>query len=134
MLEKRLLQIAVTTGCLVPLVGGALGIWRGPAMVSGAPVGDLDSHFRYLSGLLLGIGLGYVSTIRGIESRGTRFQMLTAIVVIGGLGRLISLIAVGAPSTSMTAALVMELAVTPALALWQHRVARRHFGDTSRNN
>jgi len=43
--------------------------------------------------------------------------------VAGGLGRLWSLAAQGAPNRQMLAALVMELGVTPALALWQGRVA-----------
>jgi hypothetical protein len=47
------------------------------------------------------------------------------IVVTGGLGRLLSLLVRGVPDRPMLAALVMELAVTPALALWQSRIARR---------
>jgi len=124
MLEKRALQVAVALGCLVPIGGGARGIWLGPQMAGAAGPADLDSHFRYLSGLLLGIGLAYLTAIPRIEQHSLRFRILTAIVVVGGLGRLASLVAVGTPSASMTAALVMELVVTPALALWQHRVAR----------
>lgn len=124
MLEKRALQVAVALGCLVPIGGGARGMWLGPQMAGAAGTADLDSHFRYLSGLLLGIGLAYVTAIPRIEQHSLRFRILTAIVVAGGLGRLASLVAVGAPSVSMTAALAMELIVTPALALWQHRIAR----------
>jgi hypothetical protein len=86
--------------------------------------GDLDSHFRYLSGLLLAVGLGFLSTIPRIETHGGRFRLLTGIVVMGGIGRLLSLLAIGLPSSTMLAALAMELAVTPGLAVWQHRVAR----------
>lgn len=125
MLERRALQVAVALGCLVPIGGGARGMWLGPQMAGVAGPADLDSHFRYLSGLLLGIGLAYLTAIPRIEQHGLRFRILTAIVVVGGLGRLASLVAVGTPSLSMTAALAMELIVTPALALWQHRIARR---------
>lgn len=126
MLEKRALQVAVALGCLVPIGGGARGIWLGPQMAGAAETADLDSHFRYLSGLLLGIGLAYLASIPRIEQLSLRFRILTAIVVVGGLGRLASLIAIGPPSSgAMKAALVMELIVTPALALWQHRIARR---------
>jgi len=124
MLEKRALQVAVAVGCLVPIGGGARGMWLGPQMAGAAGPADLDSHFRYLSGLLLGIGLAYLTAIPRIEQHSVRFKILTAIVVAGGLGRLASLVAVGTPSLSMTAALAMELLVTPALALWQHRIAR----------
>jgi hypothetical protein len=124
MLEKRALQVAVALGCLVPIGGGARGIWLGPQMAGAAGPADLDSHFRYLSGLLLGIGLAYLTAIPRIEQYSLRFRILTAIVVVGGLGRLASLVAMGTPSLIMTAALAMELIVTPALALWQHRIAR----------
>lgn len=126
MSEKRLLQIAVAVGSLVPICAGAAGIVLGPAMVDagGAPL-MADSHYRYLSGLLLGIGIAFATTIPAIEHRTARFRLLTAIVVIGGLGRLVSLLARGAPDKPMLAALVMELIVTPALALWQGRIAHR---------
>jgi hypothetical protein len=87
--------------------------------------GDLDSHFRYLSGLLLAVGIGFVSTIPRIETHGGRFRLLTGIVVVGGIGRLASLLAAGPPSSMMIAALGMELLVTPGLAIWQSRVAHR---------
>jgi hypothetical protein len=126
-LAKRALQITVAVASLVPISAGAAGMLLGPRLVGAAIVGpaDLDSHFRYLSGLLLAIGLGYASTIPRIETHGDRFLLLTVIVVLGGVGRLLSLLSVGPPSPTMTAALVMELVVTPCLALWQHRVARQ---------
>lgn len=123
--ERRLLQIAVTAGSLVPILAGAAGIWLGPAMVDavGMPPGA-DSHYRYLSGLLLGIGVAFAASVPRIERRGARFRLLTAIVVAGGLGRLWALLARGYPDTPMVAALVMELGVTPALCVWQTRLAR----------
>ena len=126
-IEKRALQIVVATGSLVPLGAGAAGILLGLRMLGSGTVGsdDLDSHFRYLSGLLLAIGIGYASTVPRIETQGGRFRLLTGIVMLGGIGRLVSLLSIGPPSPAMEAALVMELLVTPGLALWQHRVACR---------
>ena len=92
-------------------------------MAGGGGSIDLDSHVRYLSGLLLGIGLVFWATIPGIERRGAIFRALTGIVFIGGLGRLLGVLIVGVPSTPMAAALGMELVVTPLLCLWQSRVA-----------
>ena len=125
-IEKRALQVVVAIGCLVPIGAGAAGIIFGPRMLDTGLISsaDLDSHFRYLSGLLLAIGIGFASTVPAIETHRSRFRLLTAIVVVGGLGRLLSLLSIGTPSRAMTAALVMELVVTPALALWQGRVAR----------
>ena len=122
--ERRALQVAVALGSLIPISAGAAGILLGPRLVASASAAppDLDSHFRYLSGLLLAIGFGFASTIPRIETHQRRFRLLTAIVVLGGIGRMLSLLSIGPPSPVMLAALVMELVVTPALALWQHRV------------
>ncbi len=129
---KQILQIAVALGSLVPIAAGAAGVLLGPRMLGATIVasGDLDSHFRYLSGLLLAIGLGYASTIPRIETHGDRFRLLACIVMVGGFGRLMSVLSIGFTSPAMAAALVMELLVTPCLALWQWRVARQANRET----
>lgn len=125
--ERRLLQAAIVTACLVPLLAGGAGVLRGAGMIGGieAATTDLDSHFRYLSGLLLGIGIGFLSCVPRIEARGGRFRVLGMLAIIGGLARLWSAVEDGMPSRDHQLALVMELGVVPALLLWQARVARR---------
>ncbi|MGO8955174.1 MAG: DUF4345 domain-containing protein [Rhodomicrobium sp.] len=121
---KRALQIAVAIGGIVPVSAGLAGIILGPTFAAvNAPETDLDSHFRYLSGLLLGIGLVFWGTIPGIERNGLIFQLLTAIVFTGGLARLYGVFIHGLPGYQMIFGLVMELAVTPLLCLWQARLA-----------
>lgn len=120
----RRLQVAVGLLGLVPVSAGLAGVLLGAAMVvPGLADTSLDSHVRYLSGLLLGIGLVFWSLIPGIASRGALFRVLTAIVFIGGLGRLVGLLLHGAPSAPMLFGLGMELVVTPLLCVWQARVA-----------
>jgi hypothetical protein len=124
--ERRFLQIVVALACLVPICAGAAGVGLGPSMlnVAGAPT-DADSHYRYLSGLLLAVGLAFVSTIPRIEIQTARFRVLAAIVVVGGFGRLLSLIVHGVPGNAMLFGLVMELVVAPGLVVWQARIAAR---------
>lgn len=124
--ERRALQVAIALLSLVPVAAGLAGVLEGPAMVDG-PVGTAsqDSHIRYLSGLLLAIGVAWWSVIPAVERHGARVRLLTALVVCGGVARLLSLAVVGVPSWPMVGGLVMELLVTPAIALWQARVARR---------
>jgi predicted alpha/beta hydrolase len=122
--ERRWLQGAVALGCLVPLGAGLAGVLLGPALTGDQAGIAGDSHHRYLSGLLLGIGIAFLTTIPAIETKGARFRLLTAIVVVGGLGRALGYALIGAPDLPMTLALGMELAVTPLLCLWQARVAR----------
>ena len=114
-LERRLLQAAFTLAAIVPVSAGllgALGRWQP------------DSHARYLSGLLLGIGLAFWWMVPTIERRGAVVRVLAAIVVIGGLARLAGLPETGL-KVSVVLPLVMELGVTPLLALWRERVERR---------
>ena len=125
MLSKRALQIAIAIGGLVPIGAGLAGVIMGPAMTGTLSSIPADSHFRYLSGLLLGIGIGFWTTIPDIEQRRDRFFLLVAIVFVGGLARLWSLLTIGVPNASMLFGLMMELVITPLLAFWQYRMARQ---------
>ena len=122
--ERRALQVAVGVAGLVPVLGGLLGARFGAAMLGGGGDVSFDSHYRYLSGLLFGIGLAYWSTIPKIETHGERFAVLTLVVVIGGFCRAMGLLANGFPGGIMIWALGMELVITPLIYLWQSRVAR----------
>jgi hypothetical protein len=128
-IEKRLLQIVVAIACIVPLVTGGEGIIRGARMLRGVPLpvpADVDSHFRYLTGIFFVVGIAFASCVPAIERKGPRFRLLGAMVIGGGLSRLLSLATIGAPSLGHRFGLVMELGVVPLLMLWQARVARRH--------
>jgi hypothetical protein len=123
--EIRRLQIAIALCGVIPIGAGLAGALEGIRMVDPSVTSvSLDSHYRYLSGLLLGIGLTYWALIPGIERRGGAFRMLTLLVFIGGLGRLAGLVTYATPSLPMLGGLVMELVVTPLLCLWQFRIAR----------
>ena len=127
--EGAALRVVVVLGGIVPVTAGLAGVLEGSSMTGGAAVDPaLDSHVRYLSGLLLAIGIGFWSTVPAIERQGARFRLLTAIVVCGGLGRLFGVLLHGAPPVSMLLGLVMELVVTPALCLWQFSFEKRRSG------
>jgi hypothetical protein len=123
--EKTLLQTCVAVAACVPVIAGAAGVVLGADMIPHVQrLASLDSHYAYLSGLLLAIGLGFWSSIPAIERRSGRVRLLTAVVVVGGLGRAFALLRDGSPGAAMHLALVMELGVTPLICLWQGRVAR----------
>lgn len=125
-LEKRLLQIVVALACLVPLIAGSAGVLRGAAWLQHGPVAtDLDSHFRYMSGIFLGVGIAFVTCVPAVETKGARLRMLAGFVVLGGLSRLFSVAQLGWPGTGHQFGLVMELFVTPCLVLWQAGLVRR---------
>jgi hypothetical protein len=116
----------VELASLVPILAGLFGVLAGAQMFGGGTDG-VDSHFRSLSGLLLGIGFVFISAIPRIELHRRHFRLLTAIVLTGGIGRLLGVLLTGTLDKTVLFALVMELVVTPTLCVWQHRVARREF-------
>lgn len=124
--ERKLLQQTVAIVATIPVAIGLYGVLFGQALTGDAVSISAESHFRFLSGLLLGIGLCFWSTLPGIEVKTGRFRLLTLLVVIGGLGRLVGLALTGLPSLFMIGGLVIELVVTPFLCLWQLRVANRY--------
>lgn len=112
---------------LLPLSAAIAGVTGGPRFLGHPPVvpTDLDSHFRYISGLFLGMLLLFASCIPAVERKGSRLRLLAAMVVIGGLFRLLSLALVGMPSLGHRIGLGIELIEVPLILLWQARVARR---------
>ena len=134
-LERRLLQLAVALGCVVPLLAGGSGVLEGPEFLHGVAspaAAELDSHFRYLSGLLLAIGIAFASCIPGIERKTGRFRLLALLVFVGGLGRLLGLASSGLPGPGHEFGRAMELVAVPLLVLWQARVAAADAGPAGR--
>jgi len=119
------LRLAVAVFGLIPVGAGLAGMLTGTTMLGVPTPTEVDSHFRYLSGLLLAIGLAFWSTIPRITQSTTIFRLLTALVFVGGIGRLIGVFSVGVPTPPMLGGLAMELVITPLLCLWQARVAGR---------
>jgi hypothetical protein len=125
-LETRLLQLTILLAALVPVLAGIEGVLRGPAMAGAAVFGaGPDSQFRYLSGVLAGVGVAYWMLVPAIETAGERLFMLTLIVVVGGFCRATGMLIGGPAGPAAYAALAMELIVAPAVYLWQTRLARR---------
>lgn len=125
--ERRALQLVVAIACLVPLSIGGWSVLHGPGFLGHPPVipTDLDSHFRYISGIFFAVGIAFASCVPGIEAKGPRFRLLGSLVVAGGLSRCVSLLAVGAPSAGHLFGFAMELGAVPLLMLWQAGVSRR---------
>lgn len=113
---------AVRLACLVPLLAGSAGALTGFGFLDTSLPAAPDSHARYLSGLLLGIGLlGLWCAQRPVERR-PAFGALSFIVVVGGCARLAGWALAGLPPLSQQLPLIMELGVVPALWLWQRKL------------
>lgn len=123
--RKRPLQTAIAILCAVPLTASLMGVVGGPAAFEPGPfAADVDSHFRYLSGIFLGVAIGFLTCIPNVEAKTARFRLLAAFVVLGGFARLLSLILIGPPTWPHLVGLGIELGVMPLLVLWQDLVRR----------
>lgn len=132
-MTKILLQIAIILFGCVPVLAGGAGAVFGADIFGFAPSEEvINSHFRYLSGLLLGIGLTFWWMVPDIEDKGDLFRALTVIVFLGGLVRLIAAIIYGSWVPGVIFALIMELIITPALCFGQMYVSK-HSQDIQKN-
>lgn len=128
-----MLQGVIAATCTVSLSASVTSILEGPGwlMADGYVATDLDSHFRYLSGLLLAIAIGFLSCMRGIEQKGRRMRLLAAIVMVGGLSRAYSAAVIGLPSLGHLGGLTIELVIVPVITAWQWSFARRANRETA---
>jgi hypothetical protein len=123
--SRRALQAAIAVLACIPVTVGLMGVIQGPGEVmpgNGWPV-NLDSHYRFLSGIFLAIGLAFWWCAAAIERRTAAFRLLCLLIFTGGLGRGLSLVLAGPPSTPHLVGLGFELVLVPVLAWWQGRVA-----------
>lgn len=129
-MNRRLLQVVLAILSLSPLGFGGLGLLFGPAglsaKLSGLPA-DVDSHFRYLSGIFFMLGIALWTCIPRIETREAtiRFRWIAAAVVAGGLARGWGMVTGVTPGLGHQIGLAVELVATPLVVLWQAQVSRR---------
>lgn len=128
MVSRRLLQIL--TGLVgVATVGlGTVQVAYGVASPMYADGGlpsfpILDSNLRFFGGLGLGLGLLFLWIVPHIERHTVIFRVGWFCAFLGGLGRLLSLPAVGPPSTLFVVFTLLEVVGAPLFILWQARVA-----------
>lgn len=126
-MERRALQGVLTVLSLIPLLGLAIVWSQGPAFFFGDQAATvpnaLDNQFRYLAGVYAGAVTGGLWwAIPKIEHRALPLRIAAVSVFLGGIGRCVSMVAVGSPGDpTMVAGLVLELGVVPLLVLWQRR-------------
>ena len=134
-MERRLFQAIVGVLSLIPLIGFTLAMTSGAGffLPEGAePPVNLDNQFRYLAGVYTAVTIAIWWTLPKLEERLAPLRIACAGVFLGGVGRLVSMAALGAPSDpTMVAGVALEMGVVPLLLLWHARLARRGVRATS---
>jgi hypothetical protein len=124
-MERFFLQIATAFSALVLLGVGISGVLLGVQFLHGAGTITVDNYFRFLSGVMVAIGIVFLISIPHVERYRERFAILTFAIVLGGFAHLYSVSLHGIPSVGSLFGLFMELVYAPLLWLLQGRVARR---------
>ena len=125
---KNVLRSILAVIGLVAVITGALGVQAGVMdEFYGISVSQhpghiiLDSNLRYFSGLWLGLGLIMFWMIPSIETHKILFRLMAGMIFIGGVGRVISMFAIGLPSIPFVIFTGLELAF-PLLIILQKRI------------
>lgn len=112
-----MLPLAIRLASLVPILAGGAGVWLGVALLDEPGGPAVGSHLRYLSGLLLGMGLLAFWCASDLRRRRAIFSAICGVFVLGGLARALGVALEGLPPLPHVFALGMELGVVPALWL-----------------
>ncbi len=117
-MSRLLLQICTAVLALVPISTGIISmlgvrdpLYR-PLHLPEVPV--LDSNLRFFGGVWLGLGLAMLWTV--------------CAVFLGGIGRLLSWLVIGAPPRPYIGFLLLEMVGAPLFIYWQSRVAQSSMG------
>lgn len=116
-------RIATIIFAFIPLYFGVTGIWLGAAQLMGGEpfTNAMDNQFRYLSGVYIGISAMLFYSAGDVVGRALVFRLAVVAVFIGGLGRAVSYLSVGAPPSQLVAGMALEL-IAPVFILWQAKV------------
>ncbi|OLL28017.1 hypothetical protein BTH42_29725 [Burkholderia sp. SRS-W-2-2016] len=123
-----MLQVATAILAVVPTVSGLVAMTGvgDPLYAQLALPHDatLDSNLRFYAGVWLGLGLAAFWVVPRIERETALFRALWLMIFIGGIGRLLSLFALGLPFLPFVGFTALEIVGAPLFVWWQHRVAR----------
>jgi hypothetical protein len=128
-MSKRWLQISMGVLGVIPLATGVVGLLglRDPLYVHFGVIPNvvLDSNLRFFSGVWLGVGLTLVAILRRIERHGTVFRALWAMIFLGGVGRILSVLDSGLPPPPFMAVIGLEIIGAPLFVFWHMRIEQR---------
>jgi Domain of unknown function (DUF4345) len=127
-MNKRWLQIATGLLGVIPVVTGIITMFGlGDPIYAAAKIPAnalLDSNLRFFGGVWSGLGLALYWLIPGIDRQTVLFRVLWGMIFLGGIGRLLSMMFLGAPPLPFIGFTALEIIGAPFFIWWQARLAR----------
>lgn len=128
---RALAVIALLTGAGDVIVGLSGQRLIGAALEEGYADPLLNSQIRYLGAIWLGFGLLLWMCSRDVARHTGLIRGALWIVILGGVGRLISVVQFGLPAAPTGAAfvigaIVIELVLMPLLLVWLRRLPAQY--------
>jgi hypothetical protein len=122
---KRGLQITLAVLSIIPILVGIVGIAVGTSrwLPANTITPEFDSHYRYIAGYYISLGMLALWMIPKIEKHRSLFRILCASVFIGGIGRVVSILQVGLPNPTVLFFTAFELCF-PLFLFWQAKLPR----------
>jgi len=140
-MSKLSLQIVMGLLGIIPVATGLLGLLGVDdpfyVAVGVPPIVLLDTNLRFYSGTWLGLGLALYWLIPSIEKQMVVFRVIWAMIFIGGIGRLLSILLLAWPPAAFVAFTALEIVGAPLFIWWQSRVSKcelRRVADGPRPN
>jgi hypothetical protein len=117
--------IPLLTGLLDMLYGtGAIPLFGGTLPATALTEPSLDSQIRFLGAIWMGFGVLIVYAASDLHRHATLFRLIAVILIASGVGRIASLVQLGAPAPVFQGAIFVELVVVPLLLFWHARLIR----------
>lgn len=127
----RGLRIVLVLLAVVATSAGTLTVLTGSSTVlsSGTVSPSVDSELRFYAAWYVGVGLVLAWTAFHVEVAGTVLRSVCGVLLLGAVGRSVSLVMVGRPHPVYLVLLAIEVALPVVLLPWQHAVAKHHLRD-----
>ncbi len=115
---KRLLQIILVMSGIVGIGIALIHIALGPTSIPGSIAVNptMDSEDRFYAVMFLGHSVALLWCAQAVERRSYVVRFLAGLLFLGGVARLISMIAVGPPNLFFQAMTAIELSLP--IVLW----------------
>ncbi len=122
---RRTLQVLLALFGVADILIALLHIVLGPASIPGAiPVNaTMDSEDRFYATLFLAYGATLLWCVKDVERKAKVVYFLMLTFFVGGLARIVSILAVGLPNAFFIAMTIVELVLPIVFAYLQHKVS-----------